>query len=92
MRIHHTRLLSLLLSCWLTTVIFAQAPTATISGIVTDTQGGVIPGATVSALNPATGARVTATANEQGFYVLTQLPVTSYNVEAEMNGFRKYVR
>lgn len=92
MRFNCVRLLFGLLSLWLATVTFAQAPTATISGIVTDAQGGVIAGATVSALNPATGSRVTATTNTQGFYVLTQLAITSYNVEAEMSGFKKYVR
>jgi hypothetical protein len=77
---------------FLTTNLKAQSPTATISGIVTDAQGSVIPGATVVAVNPATSARITATTNAQGFYVLTQLPITSYTVEAEMTGFKKYVR
>ena len=92
MRFIFTKLFVGLLIFWLTATTFAQAPTATISGIVTDAQGGVIAGAQVSALNPATGGRVTATSNGQGFYVLTQLAITSYNVEAEMTGFKKYVR
>jgi hypothetical protein len=59
---------------------------------VTDAQGSVIAGATVTAINPATSTRVTATTNGQGFYALTQLPITSYTLEVEMSGFRKYVR
>lgn len=92
MRTNFTKLFVALLSLWLTTTTFAQAPTATISGIISDAQGNVVPGATVTAINPATTARITATTNGQGFFVLTQLPVTSYTVEAEMSGFKKYVR
>jgi Carboxypeptidase regulatory-like domain len=70
----------------------AQAPTATLSGIVTDTGGAVIPGVTIAAVNPMTSQRTVATTNDQGFYVLTQLPVGEYGIEAEKTGFKKYVR
>jgi hypothetical protein len=70
----------------------AQAPTATLSGVVTDPSGAVIPGVTVTAISPATSHRTVATTNDQGFYVLTQLPAGEYRVEAEMSGFKKYVR
>lgn len=70
----------------------AQSPQATISGIVTDTTGAVVPGVQVTALNPATAQRTTAVTNAQGFYVLTQLPIGEYTVEAEKTGFKKFLR
>jgi Carboxypeptidase regulatory-like domain len=70
----------------------AQSPQATISGIVTDATGAVVPGVQVTALNPSTAQRTTATTNAQGFYVLTQLPVGDYTVEAEKTGFKKFLR
>jgi hypothetical protein len=72
--------------------VAAQASQATISGIVTDPSGGVIPGVSVAAINLSTGQRTTVTTNDQGFFVLTQLPIGHYAVEAEITGFRKYVR
>ncbi len=70
----------------------AQTPQATISGIVTDSSGAVIPGVSVTAINPATAKRTTTTTNTQGFFVLTQLPIGGYTIEAEREGFKKYVR
>lgn len=70
----------------------AQAPTATISAIVTDATGAVVPGVTVTAINSATAQRSEVISNEQGFYVLTQLPVGAYTIEAQMSGFKKFVR
>src|SRR5262245_61456525 len=73
-------------------VAHAQSPQATISGIVTDATGAVVPGVQVTALNPATAQRTTAVTNAQGFYVLTQLPIGDYTVEAEKTGFKKFLR
>jgi hypothetical protein len=70
----------------------AQSPQATISGIITDSTGAVVPGARVTAINPATTQRATTVTNEQGFYVLTQLAIGDYTIEAEKTGFKKFVR
>ncbi|MGH9839100.1 MAG: carboxypeptidase regulatory-like domain-containing protein [Blastocatellia bacterium] len=70
----------------------AQTPQATISGIVTDAAGAVVPGVTVTAISPATGQRTIAVTNERGFYVLTQLTIGEYAIEAEKAGFKKHLR
>ncbi len=72
--------------------LLAQSPQATISGIVTDSSGAVVPGVRVTAINPATTQRTTAVTNDQGFFVLTQLAIGGYTVEAEKTGFKKFVR
>ncbi len=85
-------LTSLLITIALPGILLAQTPQATISGIITDSTGAVIPGVQVMTINPTTTQRTTATTNGQGFFVLTQLPIGDYTVEAEKNGFKKFVR
>jgi Carboxypeptidase regulatory-like domain len=73
-------------------LLLAQSPQATISGIVTDSTGAVVPGVEVTAINPMTTQRTTAVTNDQGFFVLTQLAIGDYTIEAEKAGFKKFVR
>ena len=71
---------------------YSQSPQATISGIVTDSTGAVVPGVQVTAINPATTQRTTVVTNDQGFFVLTQLAIGGYTIEAEKTGFKKFVQ
>jgi Carboxypeptidase regulatory-like domain len=73
-------------------LLLAQSPQATISGIITDSTGAVVPGVQVTAISPATTQRATTVTNEQGFFVLTQLAIGDYTIEAEKSGFKKFVR
>src|SRR5689334_23667515 len=69
----------------------AQA-TAQISGTVQDQSGAVLPGVEVTATQTETGiARMTVT-NETGRYVLPNLPVGPYKLEAALPGFRTFVQ
>ena len=52
----------------------SQATTAEINGRVTDSQGGLLPGVTVTARNAATGYSRTIATNETGAYLLSLLP------------------
>jgi hypothetical protein len=70
----------------------AQSPQGTISGIVTDTTGAMVPGVAVSAVHADTGQRTATTTNDRGFFVLTPLAIGGYRVEAELSGFQKYRR
>jgi len=63
------------------------ATTGSISGVLTDPSGAMIPGATVIAMNPATGSENKATTNEKGFYSFPSLPVGRYDVSADVPGF-----
>src|ERR1051326_2454472 len=60
-----------------------------ISGTVTDPSGAVVPGATVTVTNEETGVARSVTSNATGFYVVTNLPVGTYNVAAEQKGFAR---
>jgi outer membrane receptor protein involved in Fe transport len=65
----------------------ASAQNAQISGTLRDQSGGVLPGATVTAKNLATGLTRAATTNEAGEYRVPALPPGAYSVSAELQGF-----
>ena len=66
--------------------------TAQINGVVKDSSGSTVPGASVKATQSATGAARTATTGADGAYVLTTLPIGPYILEVTKDGFSKYVQ
>lgn len=70
----------------------AQQITGSIVGTVTDQQGAVIGGATVKATNSATGFMRTSTANGYGQYRMDYLPIGTYTIDVEANGFKRFVQ
>ena len=66
----------------------AQRTNASIRGTVTDTTGGVLPGATVTVNNEETGLTRATVTNSDGIYAVGQLPVGRYKVDVELNGFK----
>ncbi len=67
----------------------AQAVTATLVGTVTDQTGAVVPNASVSILNQATGSVTKSTTNGSGNYILSLLPPGTYTVTTAAPGFQK---
>ena len=61
-----------------------------ISGLVTDSSGAVIPGATVVATDTQTGVKTTVTTDAKGFYSLPALPVGTYDLQISQIGFKAY--
>ncbi|MGE0407075.1 MAG: carboxypeptidase regulatory-like domain-containing protein, partial [Candidatus Korobacteraceae bacterium] len=59
---------------------------------VTDPQGSVIPGATITLTNNATGERRTANSGADGSYRFVNLVPGNYKLEIESAGFRRYTR
>jgi hypothetical protein len=70
----------------------AQSFRATIVGRVTDSGGLSIPQAEVAAVNSATQARSVTHTDNDGNFLLTELPPGSYDLSAKANGFGPYVR
>ena len=71
-------------------IAVAQDIVGRISGAVTDAQGAVVPGASVTITNEATGvSRAPVTTNGAGLYVADDLPVGTYTVTVEKAGFKK---
>ena len=69
----------------------AQVGTGTISGVVMDPSGAVVVGALVSITNSQTGVVTSATTNSQGRYVVPDLIVGTYDVQAAKQGFETQV-
>src|SRR5262249_36212469 len=87
------RSFAILLSVILITCpLAAQAPSGEISGVVGDQTGAVVPGGSITLINPATNAVRTALTNEAGLYVLRAIPPGAYNLKAELPGFRAVER
>ena len=84
--------LSLLLLALGAGTSLAQSNLGAITGIIADPQQAVVPGATVTATNVATGLRTSTKSNSAGVYLVTSLPLGSYTIAVEHPGFRSYVR
>src|SRR5262245_21569544 len=83
---------NLLLMLNLFTVIVWGQATAQISGTVRDQRGAVLPGVEVTATQTETGISRSAVTNETGSYVLPNLAVGPYRLEAALPGFRTFVQ
>jgi hypothetical protein len=70
----------------------AQSITATLTGSVADATGAVLPGATVTIVDTATGVKRNSVANKEGLYTVTQLPPDTYRVSASRAGFTTVVQ
>ena len=71
----------------LQSLAFAQVTTADIVGRVTDATGAVLPGATVTITNEGTGDVRSAPTTESGDYAFNVLPIGTYAVKVELQGF-----
>ena len=74
---------------------FAAAPalaqTSTLSGVVLDTAGGVIPGADVTIKHNATGVTTSGVSNSEGQFNFPGVQVGTYTVTVTLQGFKTFV-
>jgi outer membrane receptor protein involved in Fe transport len=70
---------------------FAQA-TGSITGIVTDESGAVMPGVTVEATNVGTNQTRTALTGSDGFYSIPLVPPGQYSLKGTLQGFKTFLR
>ncbi len=70
-------------------LVWAQG-SVTIFGTVTDPSGAAVPGVSITVTNRATGASRTVATGATGGYVVSQLPVGTYTLKAEAQGFKAY--
>ncbi len=84
------RLASLLLC--LAAPFAAQEFRATVSGIVSDASGAVVPSITVEIQNLATNEVTKSVTNAQGHYALPFLIPGTYRLSVSAPGFKKYIR
>lgn len=95
-KVHVRRSLQRLVACAVLllagTPAFAQFERSRVSGTITDQQGGVMPGVTVTATNVATNQAEVAVTDGSGFYTFPNLQPGRYTLSAELQGFKKATR
>jgi hypothetical protein len=64
--------------------------TGSITGVVQDASGAMLPGAQVSAISADTGIRTNVVTDTKGFYSFPALPIGTYSVEVAKDGFKSY--
>lgn len=69
--------------------IYGQSTAGTITGVVKDSSGAVVAGATVAIRNPATGLSQTVSTQADGAFVVPNLPPGAYSIEISANGFKQ---
>ncbi|MEP7337946.1 MAG: carboxypeptidase regulatory-like domain-containing protein, partial [Acidobacteriota bacterium] len=70
----------------------AQTVTGTLSGTVTDSTGAVVPDIEVTAKNGETGLTRSVKTNAEGYFLMSFLPLGTYDVIANARGFKKIIK
>jgi hypothetical protein len=70
----------------------AQSTGGRVRGTVTDPSGGAVAAATVQLVNEATHATRQVQSNENGEYIFIEVPVGTYEIDVNQQGFKKYLR
>src|SRR6266568_86720 len=76
---------------WSAPSAHAQAVYGSVAGIITDSSGGAVPGATVTVTSVDRKTSDTVVSNESGRYVKERLLPGVYEVKAELAGFKSAV-
>ena len=79
----------LALTCWLALPVMGQATTGTLTGLVTDPQGAIVSGATITLTNSETRVEAKTTSNDQGEFVFPQVMPGKYSLSVEATNFKK---
>jgi hypothetical protein len=75
-----------------TSPAWGQQVSAAITGRITDSSGGTIPNARITATDVERGSVFTTMSNSQGLYDLPRIPVGTYNVKSEREGFQTAIQ
>src|SRR5829696_7527589 len=74
------------------TEALAQRSTATVRGTARDATQAVLPGVTITVTNEEAGVAREVTTNGDGVYVVPELQVGRYRIEAQLQGFKRASR
>ena len=81
---------ALSLTLFATSAMAQTSTTGSIEGVVTDPNGAVVKGATVTATSPTLISPQSATTNDSGRYQIPNLPPGTYKITIEGSGFAKF--
>jgi hypothetical protein len=75
-----------------TATLLAQSPNGAINGLVVDPSNRIIAGADVLVINDATGVKYSGETNEDGIYVVPNLPPGAYRLQVSKVGFKTLIK
>jgi hypothetical protein len=81
----------LTLAVVMTTSAAAQVTAGGVRGVVTDPAGAVVPGVAIKIANIETGFEASGETGGSGNYVMVNIPVGPYRLEATLDGFKTFV-
>lgn len=90
MKYHRNLLRAVSLAFCAAGLLLAQRDTGSISGVVTDPGGAIIPGAKVQLVETATGFSRAAVSSDAGFYTFPAVPAGVYDLTIDVPGFKTY--
>ena len=90
-RLSAVYLFGMLFFC-LSTLGWAQSNSGVITGTVADSTGAVAPGVSVTVTDLQRGVKSSTKSNDAGVFAVPALTVGDYRVEAEKQGFKKFVQ
>ena len=82
--------IAMIVACGAVHVLHAQGLTGQISGLVTDSSGGVLPGATVTVKNAGTNTTRETITGPDGAFVFPDLLAGTYDIKVSIAGFKAY--
>jgi Carboxypeptidase regulatory-like domain/TonB dependent receptor-like, beta-barrel len=85
-------ILGVAIMVWLAAALQAQSPNATVTGRITDPSEAIVPNATVTIVNTATGITYRGETNSAGVYSVTDLLPGTYRMQAEARGFKTVIK
>jgi len=85
-------LLAAILCLCFVVAAFPQGGNAQLGGIVSDPTKALIPGVTITAKNVDTGVLTTQLTNDAGVYSFPVLQPGTYEISAELTGFKKTIQ
>src|SRR5215475_8346622 len=83
--------LAVLVLMFLSALSLAQGTTSRVTGVVTDSTGAAVAGATVTLTNEGTNASVTTQTSNSGAYTFDLIQPGTYTVMIERQGFKKFL-
>src|SRR5690242_5432307 len=69
--------------------LYGQGANGSFTGTIRDASGALVPGATVTVTNAATGTAWRTRSNDSGFYTLPTVPPGNYSLTVEAQGFKR---
>src|SRR5687768_2865068 len=85
------RLLAAAVLAWVSASVTLTQGGQSLSGVVVDSDGGLIPGAAVAVRNNATGESFGAVTNQAGAFSVPAIAVGTYTVTITLQGFKTAV-